>query len=120
MIAPPLRSAAEREKIGFPAADDEPIPVMAEINLRYRPGPEAAFNRLEQLWLRVTGDRRPWQLSEQYAGGTLSMNEVERLVAADAVPVDWPARCIYRLWPDFPVQPHIDGILRHSQGRRCP
>ena len=109
VIAPPLRSGAEREKIGFPAADDEPIPVMAEINLRYHLGPDAAFKRLERLWLRVAGDRRPSRISEQYVSGTLSMNEVERLVAADAAPVRWPARSIHRLWPDFPVQLHIDG-----------
>jgi serine protease AprX len=109
VIAPPLRSAAEREKIGFPAGDDEPIPVMAEINLRYRLGPDAAFERLEGMWLRVTGDRRPWRLSEQYASGMLSMNEVKRLVAADAVPVGWPDRSVRRLWPDFSVQLHIDG-----------
>ena len=109
VIAPPLRSGAEREKIGFPTADDEPIPVMAEINLRYHLGPDAAFERIERLWLRVAGDRRPSRISEQYVSGTLSMNEVERLVAADAAPVRWPARSIHRLWPDFPVQLHIDG-----------
>lgn len=109
VIAPPLRSGAEREKIGFSAADDEPVPVMAEINLGYRGGPDVAFARLERLWQRVTSGRRPSQLSEQYASGTLSMYEMQRLVAADAVPVRWPARCLRRLWPDFPVQLHIDG-----------
>jgi serine protease AprX len=109
VIAPPLRSAVERGKIGFPTAHDEPVPVMAEINLRYRLGADAAFERLERLWLRVAGDRRPSRLSEQYASGKLSMNEMERLVAADAAPVRWPDRSIHRLWPDFPVQLHIDG-----------
>lgn len=112
VIAPPLRSGAERERIGFPAGADEPIPVMAEINLGYRGErdvPDAAFKRLEQLWRRVTGDRRPSRLAEQYASGKLSMNEVVRLVAADAAPVDWPQRSIHQIWPDFPVQLHVDG-----------
>jgi hypothetical protein len=114
VIAPPLRSGAEREKIGFPAANDEPIPVMVDINLLYHLGPDdigpdAAFKRLERLWLRVANGRSLSRLSEQYASGKLSMNEVERLVAADAAPVRWSARSIHRLWPDFPVQLHMDG-----------
>lgn len=109
VIAPPLRSDAERERIGLPSAPDTPIPVMAEINLRYRDGRKAAFERLTELWQRVTGGQTPSPLAEQYATGTLSMNEVTRLVAADAVPVGWSERSIHRVWPDFPVQLHVDG-----------
>ena len=36
------------------------------------------------------------------------MRQVERLVAADAVPVAWPGAASYRIWPDFPVTAHID------------
>jgi subtilisin family serine protease len=108
VIAPPLRSGAERTKMGFPTTDDLPMPVMAELNLRFRGGPDAAFARLERLWRRVTDGRRPSRITEQYATGSLSMHEIERLVAADAAPVIWPARGIHRLWPDFPVQLHID------------
>lgn len=108
VISPPLRTRSAREKIGFAVDADIPIPVMAEINLRYNGGPGAAFERLKDLWERVTGNRRPFPIAEQYASGQLSMNEIERLVAADAAPVQWPTRCLRRIWPDFPVKQHVD------------
>jgi serine protease AprX len=108
VIAPALRSVAARKKIGFISDEDVPIPVMAELNLRFTGGPRAAFERLEDLWVLVTGDRRPSPIAEQYASGMLSMNEIERLVAADAAPVLWPTRCLRRVWPDFPVKLHVD------------
>ncbi len=108
VISPPLRSVSAREKIGFASDADVPIPVMAEINLRYRGGSGAAFERLKELWERVTGDRAPFPIAEQYASGTLSMNEIQRLVSADAAPVQWPTRCLRRVWPDFPVKQHVD------------
>ena len=107
VIAAPLRAAETRRKIGFPDAEDDPIPVMAEINLQFAGGPEGAFGRLERLWERVAG-RPPRRVAGQYATGELSMREVERLVAADAAPVAWPQRSIHRVWPDFPVQLHVD------------
>ena len=36
------------------------------------------------------------------------MHQIERLVAADAVPIRWAGRSIHHVWPDFPVQQHID------------
>jgi serine protease AprX len=109
VIAPPLRSGASREKMGFAPEDDVSIPVMIEVNLRFAGGVEGAFARLEALWVRVTsGHTRLSRVSEQYAAGELSMQEMERLVAADAAPVRWPGRSIIRLWPDFPVRPHVD------------
>ena len=109
VIAPPLRSGASREKLGFTPEEDELIPVMIEVNLRFAGGVEDAFARLEALWARVTDGRaRPSRVSEQYAAGDLSMQEIERLVAADAAPVRWPWRSINRLWPDFPVRLQVD------------
>jgi serine protease AprX len=109
VIAPPLRSGASREKLGFTPDEDESIPVMIEVNLRFAGGVEGAFARLEALWARVTGGHtHPSRVSEQYAAGDLSMREIERLVAADAAPVRWPRRSINRLWPDFPVRMHVD------------
>jgi serine protease AprX len=108
VIAPPLRTRAERAKMGFSPDEDARVPVMAELNLRYSGGPDEAFDRLRRLWGAVTGGRAPSRLAEEYATGTLSMNEMKRLVAADAVPVRWPARSLRRIWPDFPVQLHVD------------
>ena len=53
--------------------------------------------------------RAPTRISEQYATGSLSLQQMKRLVAADAVPEVWSQRALHRLWPDFPVKPHIDG-----------
>jgi subtilisin family serine protease len=109
VIAPPLRSGTSRKKMGFTPEDDVSIPVMIEVNLRFAGGVDGAFARLEALWQRVTdGQTRPSRVSEQYAAGELSMQEMERLVAADAAPVRWPRRSIIRLWPDFPVRLHVD------------
>ena len=95
--------------MGFTPEDDVSIPVMIEMNLRFAGGVDGAFARLEALWERVTdGHPRPSRVSEQYAAGELSMQEMERLVAADAAPVRWPRRSIIRLWPDFPVRLHVD------------
>jgi subtilisin family serine protease len=107
VIAAPLRDPQAREKI-FHRAHDEPVPVMAEVNLRFGGGVEAAYQRLDRLWERVTGGRRPRRVAGQYATGELSMGQVERLVAADAAPVVWARRSIFRVWPDFPVRLHVD------------
>jgi serine protease AprX len=114
VIAPPLRSDRVREKVGFPLDDDEPGPVMAELNLRYGGGPEQAFARLAELWTRVTfwsGEpgRVPTRLAEEYATGRLSLAEMKRLVSADAATVVRSRRSLRRLWPDFPVREQVDG-----------
>jgi serine protease AprX len=109
VIAAPLRDPDAREKLGFSRAEDKPIPVMAELNLRYQGGTAAAFERLKALWLRVTGEADPPErISGQYVAGELTMHQIERLVSADAVPVRWPRRSIHHIWPNFPVHQHID------------
>jgi serine protease AprX len=107
VIAAPLRDRRARTRI-FQRAEDEPVPVMAEINLRFSGGTDAAFARLDRLWRRVTGGDGPGRVAGQYAVGELSMPQVERLVAADAVPVRPARRSVYRVWPDFPVRLHVD------------
>ena len=91
VIAAPLRDPEARRRMGFPDAEDQPVPVMAEVNLRFGGGRSAALARLDDLWGRVTGGRRPRHVAGQYAAGELSMRQVERLVAADAAPVAWRA-----------------------------
>jgi serine protease AprX len=109
VIAPPLRRRADRERMGFAGDEDAPVPVMAELNPRYAGGSDDAYRRLDGLWRRVAADRRPTRISEQYATGSLSVQEMKRLVAADSAPEVWPRRALHRLWPDFPVRPHVDG-----------
>jgi serine protease AprX len=109
VIAPPLRDPDAREKMGMSGGEDEPIPVMVELNLQYRGGTAAAFARLAGLWARVAGQDEPLaRIAGQYVAGDLTMHQIERLVAADAVPIRWAGRSIHHVWPDFPVQQHID------------
>jgi len=108
VIAAPLRNLKKKGTTEAAQAGTEQTRVMAELNLQYGPGADAAFERLEVLWRLVTGGRQPMRLTRQYASGPLSMNEMDRLVAADAAPQRWTARSLYRIWPDFPVQLHID------------
>jgi serine protease AprX len=112
VIAPPLRLISMRKRVGFPEHDHEPGPVMAELNLRFRGGPEAAYARLSELWRRVTDrsspDRHPTPLGDEYATGMLSLNEMKRLVSADTADAARSRRCLRRIWPDFPVKEQID------------
>ncbi|HEY8718706.1 S8 family peptidase [Pengzhenrongella sp.] len=112
VITPWLKeeSVKEKTKKGKSAQDpsDVKIRVMAELNLQYGDGAEAAFVRLSWLWGRVTGADVPFRLTEQYASGRLSMDQVECLVAADAVRLRWQARSLYKVWPDIEVHRHID------------
>jgi len=109
VISPPLRTAAGRASAGVDSADD--LPVIVELNSRYARGTSAAYRRLDQLWRRVTGDAAPARLAHDYARGSLTMSQIKRLVAADAVPIAWPERSIVRVWPDFQVRSLIDATV---------
>jgi subtilisin family serine protease len=109
VIATPLRDPAARARLGFDPRDPS-IPVMVEVNLQYRAGPPDAFERLRDLWAKVAadGDPDPVEVAGRYLAGKLTMRQAKRLVAADAVPITWAERTVYHVWPDFPVQKHID------------
>ena len=109
VISPPLRTAEGRRSAGVD--DPETMPVMIELNLRYDRGPKAAMSELRRLWGRVTGRDGPDPLSEEYATGVLNLGEMKRLVAADAVPIRWSRRSIYRIWPDFRMHKLIDASI---------
>jgi len=109
VISAPLRDPDSRRDLGFSRDNDDPIPIMVELNLQFRSGVTGAFERLERLWRRVTDSAElPTRIAGRYAAGELTMHQIQRLVAADAVPVRWPHRSIHHVWPDFPVQQHID------------
>jgi serine protease AprX len=109
VISAPLRDPGSRRDMGFSGDSDDPMPIMVELNLQFRSGVTGAFERLERLWRRVSdGDELPTRIAGRYAAGELTMHQIQRLVAADAVPVRWPLRSIHHVWPDFPVRQHID------------
>jgi len=117
VLAQPLRDKASTaigatgtREAGEPTEDDR-THVMVEINLRYGKGPKEAFLRLDRLWSRATGDRHPYPLTDEYATGSLTWSQLLRLVTADAVPVEWSQRAIFRVWPDFELKPHMDASV---------
>jgi serine protease AprX len=109
VISPPLRTAEGRRSAGVDEA--ETTPVMIELNLRYEGGPKAALRQLSRLWERVTGREGPDPLSEEYATGVLSLDEMKRLVAADAAAISWSRRSVYRIWPDFRMHKLMDASI---------
>jgi len=103
VISTPLRGLAEGPSGG------EPQPVMIELNLKYGAGPAAARAALTDLWAKVTDGRPLVLLSDNYAAGRLSGDELTRLVSADAAGGGWAHRSIYHVWPDFEVHKQVDG-----------
>ncbi len=107
-ITPALRTTRGRKSAALSTDDDTRMPVMVELNLQHEKGPAGSYRLLTSLWKRVTGGETPHRLADEYATGELTMNEVKRIVAADAAPIAWSVRAIYRIWPDFQVRKHVD------------
>jgi serine protease AprX len=109
IVADALLSAAERERLGFPTDEREPIPVVIELNLRHHEGLSGARHRFEELYAGIPGERSSPQLvAETYYRCWLSVEQVKALVAADMADPDPARTSIYRIWPDFPVSALID------------
>nr|WP_198429059.1 S8 family peptidase [Nocardia bovistercoris] len=107
VLTPPLRellSAATDSETRATLA----IPIMIELNLRFRTGPLGAAARVADLWRYLGAEQPCTPLAEEYAVGELTANQIEGLISADAVGIDWNDRAIYRIWPDFEVKPQID------------
>ncbi|MFD0524997.1 S8 family peptidase [Paractinoplanes durhamensis] len=110
VISAPLRDPGTWQRAGIKLGENDPVPVMVEINLQFATGVADAFDRLAALWKAVTAGQgpAPIRVAERYLAGELTMARIKQLVAADAVPIAWPRRSIYHVWPDFPVRPHVD------------
>ncbi len=124
VVAEPLKDLQQLYDMGLldKAAggnQDTPVPVVVELNLRYKSGITEAAKAVDELLKSVTDGRaRPSKpVSDIYIRVYLSMNDVQKLVHADTVVdeiSDGEARAksliertIYRIWPDFPVEPLI-------------
>ncbi|WP_067540249.1 S8 family peptidase [Nocardia crassostreae] len=110
VLTPPLRAEFIAKNGGGRSPD--PIPVMIELNLRYRSGPSKAMARVKELWRYLGRPDEPRLLADEYAVGELTTTEIEGLISADAVGIDWIDRSIYRIWPDFPIETQIDASAR--------
>jgi subtilisin family serine protease len=109
IVADALLDPAERERLGFPTGEGEPLPVVIELNLRHHDGLAGAMRRFQELYREVPGDPpAPELVAETYYRCQLSVAQVRALVAADMADPDPTRTSIYRIWPDFPVNPLID------------
>lgn len=102
VVTPPLRE----QMAALPA--DHGLPIMIELNLGFQPTVQAAMRRIRYLWGLIGAAGEPVELADQFMVGELSAAQIKQVVSADAVPQSWPGRAIYRIWPDFDVQPLID------------
>jgi serine protease AprX len=111
IVSDALLDPDERRRLGFPAGEDQPLPVVVELNLRHHEGLTGARERFLELYGQVPGEGRdpePELVAETYYRCRLSVEQVRALVAADMVDADPARTSIYRIWPDFPVNPLID------------
>jgi len=111
IVADALLDAGERRRLGFPEGEDEALPVVVELNLRYREGLSGARRRFLELYPAVPGehlDPEPELIADTYFRCRLSVTQVRALVAADMGDADPARSAIYRVWPDFPVSALID------------
>jgi subtilisin family serine protease len=97
-----------RRAIGLPTADDEPLPVVIELNVYHHQGLDGAIRQLREEWQSVISRiEPPEQIANTYCPANLTMLEVRALVNQD-LEQDPTRRAVYRVWPDFPIHPLID------------
>lgn len=109
----PLAEAFEpehRARMGMSTRDDEPLPVVVELNLLHEGGLPGATAQFTALFDRLIGTRRPKPrtVSKTYVRCDLTMDEVRTLLRTDMIEHSPRRRAIYRVWPDFPVKRMID------------
>jgi len=109
IIAEALIDPVERESMSLPMGDDEPLPVVIELNLQHALGLTGAVAQFDAAWrgAALPGTPPP-QTADIYCQANLTLRQVRALVAEDLKTIDPSQRAIYRIWPDFPVQPLID------------
>jgi hypothetical protein len=114
-IAEPLLDPGEREQLDLPTSEDEPMTMLIELNLRHGDGLGGAKAQFLEIYKRVPGTD-PDQvvtIADIYLRCWLSLDQAKSLVRED---IKWAEtdkapgsrsrhRAIYRIWPDFPVQP---------------
>ena len=110
IISQALLDPGERAAIGLPDGQDQGqvLPVVIELNLQYRDGLDAVTARFEARWAAVIGTTVPERTADLYYSADLTVTQVKALVEDDLRNQVPATRVVYRVWPDFPVQPRID------------
>ena len=133
-----LANPDQRKEWGL--EDDDGLgPYIIELNLQHVDGLTGAANAFVELHDKVVADpaRRPVRIGKTYYSCILTVKEWRTLVQEDesnadkqATDIAWksssktpvpaisPARyrCIYRLWPDFPVKANTDRSVTTVKG----
>jgi len=108
IIADALLDAKVRDAMRLSDDTDPQMPIVIELNLQHARGLDGAVEQLGQDWHEAGIDGSPPEpTAETYCRADLTMGQVQALVSAD-LSVESTARAIYRIWPDFPIQPLID------------
>lgn len=109
IIAEALLDPRERGRMGLPEGNDAELPIVIELNLQHTRGLAGAAARLRDDWKKAALDGRPPALTaEIYCRADLTIDQLKALVSQDLKTGNVSERAIYRIWPDFPVQPLID------------
>jgi serine protease AprX len=112
IVSQALLDDKDRAAIGLPVSKpdnpDPALPVVIELNLQYQDGLDAVTERFAAKWADVIGTPVPEQTADLYYCADLTVTQVKALVEDDLRNQVPATRVVYRVWPDFPVQPLID------------
>jgi subtilisin family serine protease len=113
-VAPPaLNDKDSRAKWGLPRDEDSLGYYMLELNLTYGTGVIDAGKQFLQIYAGVVGADQmaahpPVPIAKSYFRCFMSVKQWRALIKKDQENPSPTGRTIYRIWPDFPVNPLID------------
>jgi serine protease AprX len=113
VLSEALIDKTERRRLHLPEENDVPLPIIVELNFRYRHGLDEGAKRFSDLYRRTFRGRRPkpYPIDTSYRRCKISVDDALRLAAKEQ-DLPFSDRCIYRIWPDFPIRPLIDRSAR--------
>ncbi len=127
-VLPAIFNPERLRRWKLPEDADTPGSYMVELNVRNKGGLPAAEARFLTLYRSVVSDdqRQPVRIAKTYFSCFISTNECKGLVVQDEMAAQQDAgarsgdgpradhrkfKCIYRVWPDFPLKAQIDNSL---------
>nr|MDQ2695015.1 S8 family peptidase [Pseudomonadota bacterium] len=89
---------------------------MVELNLMHPHGLQQADQAFLALFEKVVGgdyfrQHRPVRISKTYYKCWISVRQWQELIRQDEAAAKPRERCIYRIWPDFPIKPLMNRSL---------
>ncbi|WLA74093.1 S8 family peptidase [Bradyrhizobium diazoefficiens] len=116
-----LNDEQDRIRLGLPKNPDSKSSYVVELNLQNHGGLAEADNAFNALYRRVVIDdhadaRMPVAVSKSYYSCFISLNEARRLAIEDEKSGSVKQRSIYRIWPDYKIQPHVDRSVATVKG----